>query len=45
MALGNAHANFGHHIERLTIQKDNINQTMAQATALEVHLERLGKTM
>lgn len=41
----NAYADFGHHIELLTIQRDNIAESMAHATALEAELERLQKAM
>lgn len=43
--LADVYVDFGHHIERLTTQRDNIAQSVEQTTALEVELERLQKTM
>lgn len=45
LALRDAHADFRHHIEQLSTQRDNIAQNVEQAVALEAELERLPKTM
>lgn len=45
LLLADVYVDFGHHIERLTTQRDNIAQSVEQTTALEVELERLQKTM